>query len=100
MALPFKSVTLGRVSNRAAKFIYRQSMARRFSFLDLPIEGDYWHQKISWRSAARAGAHQLPFRAEVFDSILSIDVVEHLKTPSSGLKETQSSLEKRGVLCI
>lgn len=41
-------------------------------------------------------AHKLPFKNGVFDSIVTIDVIEHLRSPETFLQEAHRVLSGRG----
>lgn len=46
----------------------------------------------------RGGAHNLPFKAETFDAVVSFDVWEHLHQPGKALQEVARVLKKGGLV--
>jgi len=48
----------------------------------------------------QASAYMLPFKSCSFDTVVMIDVIEHLDTPQKAVQEIYRVLEKRGVLIL
>jgi SAM-dependent methyltransferase len=47
-----------------------------------------------------ADAHFIPFKENIFDTVISLEVLEHLHAPSKGLMEIRRVLKKGGKLVI
>lgn len=45
-------------------------------------------------------AHELPFKADSFDAVISIETIEHLGKPADFLKECHRILKRDGVLIL
>ncbi|KKS95350.1 MAG: 3-demethylubiquinone-9 3-O-methyltransferase [Microgenomates group bacterium GW2011_GWC1_43_13] len=61
---------------------------------------DITRKRVKKGNFKTASASDLPFRDEVFDVILSTEVVEHVENPQKALKEAVRVLKKNGVLVI
>lgn len=46
----------------------------------------------------RASTYKLPFKSEIFDNVLLIEILEHLKEPKNAIKEISRVLRKNGKL--
>ena len=47
-----------------------------------------------------ADAHNLPFKREIFDSVFSFEVLEHLESPIKALREFKRVLKKEGTITV
>lgn len=47
-----------------------------------------------------ASSLRLPFKPEIFDKVLCLELLEHLKHPSKTINEIDSVLKKKGILTI
>jgi len=56
--------------------------------------------KIKGLSCIQGDAHFLPFRENVFDTVIALDVIEHLEDPLRFLKECNRVLKRRGIIFI
>lgn len=48
----------------------------------------------------RASSSKLPFRPNIFDKMLCLEVLEHLENPSESIDEINLALKKKGILII
>jgi len=48
----------------------------------------------------QANAYEMPFRNSVFDTVIMIDVIEHLEYPERALEEIKRLLQDRGYLIL
>jgi SAM-dependent methyltransferase len=64
---------------------------------------DYYSTAVNWyrtRPAVYGDAHSLPFGAAEFDSVMLLDVLEHLAEPSTCIKESCRILKPGGRLFL
>ncbi len=47
-----------------------------------------------------ADAHKLPFKDQIFDTVIAGDIIEHLENPSKFLRECNRVLKKEGLLIL
>lgn len=69
----------------------------RYTGVDYLETSIHWYRKTP---SVYADAHALPFDSEIFDTVLLLDVLEHLEDPQIGLMEAVRVLLQDGTLII
>ena len=55
---------------------------------------------FKWEKFVRCDAHSLPFKNEVFDAVVAVELIEHLQSPPKFVKEAYRVLAEDGILII
>lgn len=78
--------------------IQKKAKTVSLDFADVMI--NYHKENNPDFTLVQADAQYLPFRKESFETVLALDVIEHLPSPPDFLKEVNRVLEKRGRLIL
>jgi ubiquinone/menaquinone biosynthesis C-methylase UbiE len=71
------------------------------SVIGIDLQGNFYPPYISPKlDFCRGSALHLPFRDEAFDCIISLDVLEHMKSGVDFVQEAYRILKRKGVLMI
>lgn len=67
----------------------------------IEVTNEWFKRKVDSKVKYLSGsAFELPFKSRVFDTVIMIDVIEHLEFPSNVFQEVKRVLSKKGVLVI
>jgi len=82
---------------------YSEEMIRkghRVTSIDISKEALFISKKRGIRNLIQSSASDLPFKSNLFDVILFIDVIEHIKEPEKALVEIHRILRRKGLLIL
>jgi len=74
--------------------------AQRCQVVAVDLDAEAVTKSLSATSTAQASGQHLPFRSETFDSIVSIETIEHLPDPEAFLDELHRVLRPGGLVVL
>lgn len=94
---------IGSADGIFSREILEKTKAEKLIGIDVLQTSVEWANK-HWRTKKmefkQADAHKLPFRAQTFDAVFALEVMEHVHDPKTVLKEIKRVLKKDGYAII
>lgn len=99
---PLDVLDVGTGNGRTARFVgaLLPDLAIRLSGIELSRERLQASAGLGYRSLVRGNALLMPFRAESFDVVVAMHVLEHVRTPEKMLAEFHRVLRPQGSLIL